>query len=411
MIRIHSEKGAWIRVVEPNPNKNMKNMRTNSEKKVGKGAPSGLVVSLIFHAIIISVAGAFVVRSIIKREPISFLAEVPMERPVMNRIKPVVRVKKSSSPEPASRIVVKVEATKIPEIAIPDLTGNGDSLLNGMYGTSGSSPWLPGPNVIPPFFGGDVPTGKDLKVTFYSMGRTSSGTKRPISHREYFSIITEFVAKGWDTSRLNRYYHSPIKLYASCIAIPSVSSIVGPLSFRESAYLENARCWAAHYRGKIKHKDGITFRFWGASDDVLTVAINKEVVLAANFPWKGVDAYLIADDFDTSRAPGSRSAQSEDDGLYQIGNVTMVGSDWITLEPGEEYDFDAVTGEGPGGGFFAMLMVEIQGEKYEMNARGGKIFPLFATQPLSWEVQDSILMNMNKGDCQVTDLSTYFVTE
>jgi hypothetical protein len=124
-----------------------------------------------------------------------------------------------------------------------------------------------------------------------------------------------------------------------------------------------------------------------------------------------VDAYLIADDFDTSRAPASRSSQSEDDGLYKIGNVTMVGSDWITLKPGEEYDFDAVAGEGPGGGFFAMLMVEIQGEEYETNSRGGKIFPLFATQPLSWEVQDSILMNMNKGDCQVTDLSTYFVTE
>ncbi|MBN2684144.1 MAG: hypothetical protein JXR40_02590 [Pontiellaceae bacterium] len=389
----------------------MKHMYSHSNKKADKGAPSGFIVSLIFHAAVFFAAGVFVVYSMVKPKPFIFTQPENVERPVIDYKKPVVRVKSSSSPEPASHIVSIAKTAKMPEVSIPDLTGNGEGLLDGMGGDFGNTMGPPDASTIPKLFGDGITTGKDLQVTFYSMGRASSGAKRPISHQEYFSIIADFVEKGWDTSLLNRYYHSPRKLYASCIAIPSVSSIVGPLSFRESAYLENARCWAAHYRGTIKHKDGITFRFWGASDDVLTVALNKEVVLAANFPWDGVDAYLIASDFDTSRAPGSRSTQSEDDGMYPIGNVTMVGSDWITLKPGETYDFDAVAGEGPGGGFFAMLMVEIQGEEYATNDRGGKVFPLFATQPLSWEVEDSILMNMNKGDCQVTDLSTHFVTE
>jgi hypothetical protein len=55
-------------------------------------------------------------------------------------------------------------------------------------------------------------------------------------------------------------------------------------------------------------------------------------------------------------------------------------------------------------------MVEVLGEEYEENERG-KVFPLFATQPLSWEVQDSILMNMNQGDCNVTNITSFFMEQ
>lgn len=66
----------------------------------------------------------------------------------------------------------------------------------------------------------------------------------------------------------------------------------------------------------------------------------------------------------------------------------MVGSGWITLEAGQEHDFDAICGEGPGGEFFAMMMIEVQGERssYPLNDQGNPMFPLFATEPLPREV-------------------------
>jgi hypothetical protein len=88
-----------------------------------------------------------------------------------------------------------------------------------------------------------------------------------------------------------------------------------------------------------------------------------------------------------------------------------MGSDWITLEPGKKYDFDAVAGEGPGGEFYSVLMVEIQGEYYEKNDRGMPIWPLFATAPLSWDTQDSIILNMIEDDFNVTSITNFFIVE
>lgn len=205
---------------------------------------------------------------------------------------------------------------------------------------------------------------------------------------------------------LSRYYHSPKKLHATTIFIPIVTSCMGPVAFGESH--EDAACWAAHYRGKIVHKEGVTFRFWGISDDVMTVAIDKEVVLAANISWDKVGAHTIAEKWWGKTAPGSRSGSTVDDGVYLMADGSMVGGDWITLEPGVEHDFDAIVGEGPGGEFYAMLMVEVKGEDYEMNEYGQPMFPVFAMEPLSWELQDAILMNLYKDEANVTNVTTFF---
>ncbi|MBN2684772.1 MAG: hypothetical protein JXR40_05795 [Pontiellaceae bacterium] len=257
-------------------------------------------------------------------------------------------------------------------------------------------------------FGTPEPTGKDLTATFYWMKHPEGFLKSSVS-QEYYSNVTAFVKSGWDVSEFDNFYHSPSNLYAQCIAIPRWSNLQAPFSFGESDYRKHENCWVVHCQGKIMHKDGITFRFWGASDPVLTVAINKKVVLAANFNWDGIDAYRIAENFHDGQDPDyTRGAPSVDEpSLIE----SAFASDWITLSPGQEYDFDAVVGSGHTGHFFAMLMVEVLGENYEMNDRGEKILPLFATQPLSWEVQDSILMNMDKGDCDVTGITSYFMVK
>lgn len=373
--------------------------------KVNKGAPSGLVVSLIFHGAIFFIAGLFVVFKVMAPAPPEFEPPPPIERPKMKLKKPKVKVKKSSQPKPSSRIVAKVKTREMPEIQLPDLEGTGEGLLGGT-GTGGDFLDLPDIGEMT-LFGGGTTSGNDLEVTFYCFKKRRDGSKYPnMVHQEYFDILRRFVDSGWDTRVLNRYYRSPQKLYATTIFIPIVTSAMGPVAFGQEISQETASCWAAHYRGKLIHKDGITFRFWGISDDVLTVAINKEVVLAANFPWTGVDAYTIGAEWWGRQAPGSRGQTSE--GTIKMADSTCVGGDWITLEPGVSYDFDAIAGEGPGGEFYAMLMVEVQGETYELNQYGQPMWPVFAMDDLSWELQDSILMNLYEDEANVTNVTTFF---
>lgn len=396
----------------------MKKKRLKKQGKVSKGAPSGFMISLIFHAAVFFLAGLFIVFKVLPKPQPVFKAPPPVERPKMHLKKPKVRVKKSSTPKPSSRIVAKVKTAKMPDIQIPDLTGTGTGLLGG---TGMGGDFLDMPDIgEATLMGSNVSAGKDLEVTWYCMARNRSGGANPkMSHQQYFNILRKFVKDGWDTEEFAPYYRSPRTLYASCIAIPIVTSMVGPISFGENDYVLNARTWVAHYHGKIVKKDGITFRFWGTSDDVLDVAINKKLVLAANFPWNGVDAYTIGEEQGWKRtAPGSRTINAND-GSYQFFGTrpdgssvnSLVGSDWITLKPGQVYDFDAIAGEGPGGETAACLMVQVKGVDYPKNDRGEPIWPLFATEPLSWETQDKILMDLQQGSANVTNISTFFIDE
>ena len=379
--------------------------------KVNKGAPSGFIISLIFHAAAFVVAGFCVVFTVMTRPEPEFVAPPPPERPKMSLKKPIVKVKRSSTPAPASRIVAKVKMAKMPEISIPDLTGTGEGLMAGMGGLGSSSFGLPGPGSSYQF-GNTITTGNDLEVTYYNFSRKRSGAQRIISENEYFDIIRKFVEQDWDTSRFNSYYRSAKKLYAQTVTVPRVTSVAAPLCFNEDPKL-NWKTWAAHYKGKITHKDGITFRLWGLSDNVLNVAINGDVVLSANGSWSGNDAYKINENFQGA-APGSRTIQREGNpGIYSVGNSneTLMGSDWITLEPGKIYDFQAITGDGPGGQFYSILLAEVQGEYYEKNNRGVPMWDLFAVAPLSRETQDSILMDSVVDDYNVTNIRHFFIVE
>ena len=370
----------------------------SSAAHVAKGAPSGFAVSLAVHAAIAVLATFFIVARIIQPEPDTpFTVPALSKRPEMKLERIKFRVAKDSKPEPSAHLVAKVETESKPDFKLQDLEGNGPSLLNGMdLGASywGELPDLPATPICDPTVGD---TGNSLQVAFYNLNRRRDGSKINIGVQEYFAILRDFVRSGWDTSRLAKYYRSPNRLFATTIMIPITSSTLGPAAFGES--INEGFCWVVYYRGKLVHKEGITFRFWGAADDVLTVRVDGKVVLAANYSWRGADAYTIAQDW-TSHAPNNR--------MFRLGNQKMAGGDWITLEPGVPLDIEAIAGEGPGGEFHAQLLVEVKGETYPLNDRGAPIFPIFAMEEPTWALQDSILENLFAGEANVTNVTTIF---
>lgn len=382
----------------------MKKHPYEKKTKVSKGAPSGFVVSLILHAAAFFVAGLFVVFTVLPKEEPEFKAPPPVERPKMKLKKPRVKIKKSSQPKPSSRIVAKVKTAKMPEIQIPDLVGTGEGLLSGI-GSGGEFMDLPDISKTS-LFGGGVTTGNDLEVAFYCLNHKSDGSSNSMmSHQEYFNILRNFVKDGWNTRDFLGYYKSPQKLYATTIFIPIVTACLAPVAFGESHEMDAN--WVAYYRGQLVHKEGITFRFWAAGDNVLTVALNKEVVVAANHPWREIDAWTIAQEWWGNEAPGSRTING-DDGQYRMSDGYCVGSQWITLEPGVPMDFDAIVGKGGSGEAYFQLLVEVKGKHYELNSIGQPLWEVFAMAPLSWEQQDAILMNMFADDANVTNVTTIF---
>ncbi len=372
--------------------------KKSGAKRARTGAPSGLVISLAFHGVVFFLAGIFVVFHVLpEKEPV-FEPPPPIERPKMKLKKPKVKVQKSSTPKPSSRIVAKVKTAKMPEIQIPDLMGTGEGLLGGT-GLGGEFIDLPDVGEIN-IIGKEVSAGNDMEVTFYTMAKRKNGEPGSMLSEgapEFFDILRDFVKSGWKKSKLHKLYKSPKKLYATSLMIPITSSVLGPAAFNED--INYGYAWIALYEGKLVYKEDIKFRFWGASDDILTVAVDNEVVLAANFSWEGVKAYTIAD-FWTSHAVNNRT--------YVAANQTLVGGDWIELKAGVPRDFKAITGEGPGGEYFAYLLVEVEGEHYPLNEFGGRIFPMFCTEKPTWELQDVILENLFEDEANVMDVSPIF---
>ncbi len=362
-----------------------------------KGAPSGIAVSLFVHIGIVVAAVFITAFTFIKPKPIVFVPDPVPRRPIIQPQKPHFSMSKNPRPQAMQRLVAVVPANRLPVFKLPSIPGQGDDILGGILPGGGldmAMPDLPTSVIgVPPA----LDAGNSLVVTYYNLNRRRNGTQRNIGYEEYFAILQDFVQSGWDRSKLDRFYRSPNQLRATTIMIPITSSTLGPAAFGED--INEGYCWVVHYKGQLVHKEGLTFRFWGAADDVLTVRVDGRVVLAANFSWHGVSAYTIAGEW-VSHAPNNR--------VFRLGNQKMVGGDWITLEPGIPLDMEAIAGEGPGGEFHAQLLVEVKGEDYPINDRGAPVFPIFAMEKPSWSLQDAILENLFDGEANVTEVTPIF---
>ncbi|WP_372798559.1 SHD1 domain-containing protein, partial [Pontiella sp.] len=357
-------------------------------RSVIKGAPSGFVISLLIHAGAFVLAGLLVVFSVTQKTEKKFVPPKPVDRPKMKLRKPKVKVKKSAKPKSTTRIVTKVQKASMPDIQLPEMSGISD----GLAGDIGGFEILPNLEEIS-VLGSSQSIGSDLEGTFYDFNRRRNGSTYGMDTDVFITELARFVSSGWKTTKLAKYYRSPIQLYTTAIAVPPMPSPLAPSAFGEPDNMDF--CWMVHYQGQLVHKDGIRFRFVGNGDDILVVAVNGKTVLNGSRGWdrdenRWVDcAEWLPDSADNRK-------------WIKCHDYAAVG-DLIELEPGVPVDLDIMFAEVPGGQFNAFLCIMEEGVKYENNTKAEPILPLFKTAELPRSLQDKIYRGMPYGEVSVTD--------
>lgn len=358
----------------------------NKSKNIIKGAPSGFVVSLLVHAAAFLLAGLLVVFSVTKKKEQKFVPPTPVERPKMKLKKPKVKVKKNAKPKSSSRIVTKIDRAQMPDIHLPEMSGmSGEGVGSGFSGFD-ISPNLEEISML----GSKVSIGNDLEGTYYDTKRGRDGRNISAGVDDYRHAANLFFRKGWRRTVFSRFYQAPQKLYTQAIVIPETMATMAPLAFADEDGV--GALWLVHYTGKLVHKDGIRFRFWGSANEFLVVRVNKEIVLAAcwNDDRRGVIVGNLweSDDMRSDKWYWGR-------GSVQIG-------DWITLEPGVPLDIEILLGDnGASTGF--MLAVEEDGVEYEKSGQGAPILPAFKTADLSRDYLDTIFRELPEGEVCLTN--------
>ena len=352
-------------------------------RKLVKGMPSAVVLSIVIHAALFLLAGMLVVFTVVKKEEKKFIPPKAVERPKMKLRKPKVKVKKSSKPKPTTRIVTKVQKASMPDIQLPEMSGMGESLGGGIGGF----------DVMPDFedvsvFGSGQSIGNDFEGTLYNLKRDRQGRNIPMNGDMFRQKLRDFVLSGWKPSELARYYQLPKKLYATHFMIPPIPSPMAPDVF--GAPEMRSYYFMMIYRGKLVSTKPITFRFWANGDAYMMIRVDgKEVLLAC---WPIHDAY-----FDWWKST------SADTRKYYLGNQQAAVGDWITLEPGKPLDMEVMFGEWGGGIVAALLTVEVKGEEYETNNQGGPILPAFKTEEFSRDVIEEIQRYLPENEASLTN--------
>ncbi len=350
-------------------------------KRIVKGMPSAVVLSIVIHAALFLLAGMLVVFTVVKKEEQKFVPPKAVERPKMKLKKPKVKVKKSSKPKPTTRIVTKVNRASMPDIQLPEMSGLGESLGGGLDGF----------DMMPDFesvsiFGSGQSIGNDFEGTLYDFKLDRRGKPHSVAPgwSNVARAVGKFIESGWKTSTLARYYRSPNKLYSPTIMVPPLPSDFGPWAFNAPEIA--GYFYMLHYKGQLVHQEGGRFRFWCMGDNFMVVRVDGKVVLDFNnmftAHWDGKD----------SKRTGEH-----------MGHWVAYAGQWMDLEPGVPLEMEVIFGEATGGLFGAMLVIEQEGVDYPSNFDAGPLLPVFKTAELTRDQVDGIFEYLSENHYAVTN--------
>jgi hypothetical protein len=219
-------------------------------------------------------------------------------------------------------------------------------------------------------YGSEKASESALIGTLYDCKQTQKREKLPINGSIYDKLVNEFLSSKWNEAVLNRYYRVAKPLYTTQIFIPLSAATRAPKAFG----VENVVApsfWMVHYKGQVIPPSSGRWRFWGYGSEVCSVAVNGETVLSSNWiESRKLNPIPTPDLKWTSSAPPGRPVHR---GLLTAGT-------WMNLKVDEIIDLDVLIGERAGGNFSSVLLIEKEGESYEMKD-GFPVFPIFQLAP------------------------------
>lgn len=377
----------------------MKRM-VNKTKKLIKGTPIAVLISIAIHATLLIVATSLVIFNLVKMDEVKFVPE-RYERPKMKLQKPRVRVKDTAKPRKAvSRIASSRPAAISQQVQLPPMTGMGGALEGGIGGfemVANLSQMT--------MFGGVQSVGNDLEGTLYYFPLDRLGNPiaeyYPVSgavNKNFVEILNKFLASGWDEHVFDRFWRAPRKLYATHFMVPPYVSNLANEKFGLPKDTIGAS-FLIYYKGKISHPTGGKFRFWAGADDLMFIRINGKLVMdgrTANAYWT-----------DEWKTPEKWTSTDPENHQYYFGATVSTVGDWFEIKPGETVEMEVLIGEDQGGRTSAMLNVQQFGVDYPKNQDGAPILPVFKTAPIPPHLVDEIQYGLIEGESSLTNGPTF----
>lgn len=379
----------------------------------------GLLVSLLVHALLILLFGAWVISTFTDKAATDSgtfatgagggaAGQRIIDCKLPNLSKKVPKIEKSTT-----RITSKSSTNSL---ALPSLPTQGVTGDIGGPMSGGVSKGLGGG------LGGGIGTGTGVGVgaarNFVSLFGAKMGTGgllgefwdikmdkagKPIPHPgpigdygysaaamvEYLGAIESVIRMNGDTSRaLQRYFKAETTLVSSTFVHPYMLASEAPKAFGVEKEVKPVH-WLAVYSGKASAPFTDEFRFAGGCDNVIVVLVNGKLVLDGSRRYTQA---APAEKYYTKWKPSTPPIPGAPTGVLKTFNSEVVWGDWVRLRKGEKFDITIILGES-GGVYAAGLMVDWKGAPWNKSGQPpppGGLPPVFQVGAVSPDLQQSI---------------------
>ncbi|WAC20799.1 PA14 domain-containing protein [Luteolibacter sp. SL250] len=184
----------------------------------------------------------------------------------------------------------------------------------------------------------------------------------------YLQTLGEFLDSGWDENVLSRFFRGTKPVYATDVFIPTMSAGAAPEAFDLKDVVQ-PMSWFVIYKAQVSPPEDGTYRFVGASDDVMAVGVNGRTVLVSHY-------------MGTANTSKWRQQDPKENTKAWAGELRR--GDWFEAKKDQPIDLDILIGEYPGNIFAAWLLIEKKGATYPMvDDRYGRqiALPVFQVKP------------------------------
>lgn len=302
----------------------------------------------------------------------------PIDTPTMPETELTVSSTQSSETDATSSDIL-VSTGANPTFSLPPAVGAPSTTPKlgfgtGTQGNSGNKAAGPKGNVIRSIFGSTESSPSTLRGTMFDLKQSRSG--EPIK-TTYLDKMAEYCKKQ-DTDVFKDFYKVDTVLYATHLFVPLIVATEAPKAFQVEDKVKPAQ-WVIVYEGQFTAPSSGSYRFVGYADDILVVFVNGKVVLDGSRPTLG---YGGGTSF-SGWTPGPETTRS-----HRITNGHIAYGDWLKLDSGRPNKISILFGEQPGGQFCGFLFIQEEGKKYDKDATGRPVLPVFRLQDVKIEVPD-----------------------